>query len=75
MSAEYDTLQEVGDYFSANDQTHGKIEDGVTLIYGGNKTRAIMRPIDEARARAIEAGNALARVYEAAKAEYVRDIS
>lgn len=74
MDTRYDTLQEVGDYASANDQTHGKIEDGVTKIYGGNKTRAVMRPIDEARTRFIEAGNALARVYEAAKAEYVQDI-
>lgn len=75
MSTDYDTLQEVGDYLSANDQTHGKIEDGVSLIYGGNKTRAIMRPIDEARARVIEAGNALAKIYEDAKNEYVQDPS
>lgn len=75
MSTDYDTLQEAGDYLSANDQTHGKIEDGVSRIYGGNKTRAIMRPIDEARARAIEAVNALAKIYEDAKNEYVQDPS
>lgn len=69
-NSQFDTLQEVGQYAVDNDQTLGKIEDAVTKLHGGLKTKEIMLPLDQAKADFIATGRRYAELVEAGKQEY-----